>query len=160
MNRKEVTVMAALLLLCTTALAQDKACVELKTMAQTEQEVVEQGQKVKRLVPAGKIVPGNEVVWTITARNVCDEPADDIVIANPVPEHMSYVAGTALGTGTDIAYSLDGKEFKSATELLVRETDGTSRAARADEYRAIRWTYKAAFTPGAMAFVRYRAVVK
>jgi uncharacterized repeat protein (TIGR01451 family) len=160
MNRKEVTVIAALLLASTTALAQDKACVELKTTAETEQEVVEQGRTVKRLVAAGKVVPGNEVVWTITARNVCDQAADNIVIANPVPEHMSYVAGTAMGTGADIAYSLDGKAFKRAAELTVPEADGTTRAARADEYRAIRWTYKGAFAPGTTAFVRYRAVVK
>jgi uncharacterized repeat protein (TIGR01451 family) len=160
MNRKEVTVIAALLLASTTAFAQDKACVELKTTAETEQEVVEQGRTVKRLVAAGKVVPGNEVVWTITARNVCDQAADNIVIANPVPEHMSYVAGTAMGTGADIAYSLDGKEFKRAAELTVLDADGTARAAHANEYRAIRWTYKAAFAPGATAFVRYRAVVK
>jgi uncharacterized repeat protein (TIGR01451 family) len=160
MNRQQVTVIAALLLASTSAFAQDKACVELKTTAETEQEVMEQGRTVKRLVAAGKVVPGNEVVWTITARNVCDKAADNIVIANPVPEHMSYVASSAMGTGADIAYSLDGKEFKSAAELLVREADGTSRAARANEYRAIRWTYKTAFAPGATAFVRYRAVVQ
>jgi uncharacterized repeat protein (TIGR01451 family) len=160
MNRKEVTVIAALLLASTSVFAQDRACVELKTTAETEQEVMEQGRTVKRLVAAGKVVPGNEVVWTITARNVCDKAADNIVIANPVPEHMSYVASSAMGTGADIAYSLDGKEFKSAAELLVREADGTSRAARANEYRAIRWTYKTAFAPGATAFVRYRAVVQ
>jgi uncharacterized repeat protein (TIGR01451 family) len=160
MNRKEVTVIAALLLASTSAFAQDRACVELKTTAETEQEVVEQGRTVKRLVAAGKVVPGNEVVWTITARNVCDQAADNIVIANPVPEHMSYVAGTAMGTGADISYSLDGKEFKRAAELTVLDADGTARAAHANEYRAIRWTYKAAFAPGATAFVRYRAVVK
>lgn len=156
------TLAAAGLLLLTGsgALAQDKACVELTTAAETEQEVIEQGQKVKRLVPAGKVVPGNEVVWTITARNVCDKPADNIVIANPVPQHMRYVAGSAMGTGADIAYSLDGTQFKSAAELTVRETDGTTRPARADEYRALRWTYKNAFAPGATAFVRYRATVK
>jgi uncharacterized repeat protein (TIGR01451 family) len=140
--------------------AADKSCVELKTTGETESEVVENGQKVKRLVPLGKVVPGDEVVWTITAKNVCKEPADNVVIANPVPEHMTYVANSAMGTGTDIVYSLDGKEFKSAAELQVRAADGTSRAARADEYRAIRWTYKTAFAPGATAFVRYRAVVK
>ena len=142
------------------AYAADKGCVELKTSAETEQEVVEQGQKVKRLAPAGKVVPGDEVIWTITATNVCKEPTADVAIANPVPEHMSYVAGSAMGTGADIAYSLDGKEFKSAAELQVRAADGSTRAARADEYRAIRWTYKNAFAPGATAFVRYRAIVK
>jgi uncharacterized repeat protein (TIGR01451 family) len=142
------------------AWAADKACVELKTSGEIEREVVEQGQKVKRLVPVGKVVPGDEIVWTITATNVCKEPTADVAIANPVPEHMTYVANSAMGTGADIAYSLDGKDFKSAAELQVRGADGTTRAARADEYRAIRWTYRSAFAPGATAFVRYRAVVK
>ena len=92
---------------------------------------MEQGQKVKRLVPAGKVVPGNEVVWTITAVNVCKTPTDNVVVANPVPEQMTYVANSAMGTGTDIAYSLDGKEFKNAAELQVRAADGThARRAR------------------------------
>jgi uncharacterized repeat protein (TIGR01451 family) len=159
-GRTRVIATAVLVLMAGTAMAQTKACVELKTTAETEQEVIEQGQKVKRLVPAGKVVPGNEIVWTITAKNSCDRATDRVVIGNPVPEHMSYVAGSAMGTGTDIAYSLDGKEFKSGAELQVRDADGTSRAARADEYQAIRWTYQAAFPPGAVAFVRYRAVVK
>ena len=160
MNGKRAIFAAVLLTTTAGAYAADKACVELKTSAATEQEVIEQGQKVRRLAPAGKVLPGDEVVWTITATNVCKTPTDNVVIANPVPEHMTYVANSAMGTGTDIAYSLDGKEFKSAAELQVRAADGTARAARADEYRAIRWTYKATFAPGATAFVRYRAVVK
>ncbi len=160
MNGKIAIAALWMTLMTAGAYAADKACIELKTSAETEQEVVEQGQKVKRLAPAGKVVPGNEVVWTITAVNVCKTPTENVVVANPVPEHMTYVANSAMGTGTDIAYSLDGKEFKSAAELQVRAADGTTRAARADEYRVIRWTYKAAFAPGATAFVRYRAVVK
>jgi uncharacterized repeat protein (TIGR01451 family) len=141
--------------------AQDKGCIELKTTAEVEQEYVnEQGQKAKRLLPAGKVTPGDEVVWTVTAKNVCDKPAESIVIGNPVPEHMSYVASSAMGVGTTITYSLDNQEFKDAASLTVREADGSMRAARADEFRAIRWTYSAAFAPGATAFVRYRAVVK
>ena len=147
-------------LLSAGAHAADKGCVELKTTGETESEVVENGQKVKRLVPAAKAVPGDQIVWTITATNVCKTPTDNVVIANPVPEHMTYVANSAMGTGTDITYSVDGKEFKGAAELQVHAADGTARAARADEYRAIRWTYMAAFAPGATAFVRYRAVVK
>jgi hypothetical protein len=73
---------------------------------------------------------------------------------------MSSFAGSAVGTGADVAYSLDGKDFKDAANLTVRNDDGATRAARADEYRAIRWTYKNSFAPGATAFVRYRAIVK
>jgi uncharacterized repeat protein (TIGR01451 family) len=160
MNGKKAIAALLLTVLTASAYAADKACVELKTSGEIEREVLEQGQKVKRLVPVGKVVPGDEIVWTITATNVCKEPTADVAIANPVPEHMTYVANSAMGTGADIAYSLDSKEFKSAADLQVRGVDGTTRAARADEYRAIRWTYQSAFAPGATAFVRYRAVVK
>lgn len=143
------------------AFAQSMNCIDLTTTAETEQEYVnEQGQKATRLVPAGKVVPGKEVIWTVTARNVCDKPAQNIVIANPVPEHMSYIANSAMGVGTQITYSVDGKSFNTSDVLNVTQPDGLSRAARADEYRAVRWTYQAAFAPGATAFVRYRALVR
>jgi uncharacterized repeat protein (TIGR01451 family) len=143
------------------AFAQQPGCVELRTTAEIEQEYVnEQGQKARRLAPANKVTPGDEVVWTITAKNVCTTPAENIVIANPVPEHMTYVAGSALGAGATITYSLDSKEFKDAAALSVRDASGATRPARADEYRAIKWTYSAPFAPGATAFVRYRAIVK
>jgi uncharacterized repeat protein (TIGR01451 family) len=155
------TIVAAVLLTMTAgAYAADKACVELKASAATEQEVIEQGQKVRRLVPAGKVLPGDEVVWTITATNVCKTPTDNVAIANPVPAQMTYVTGSATGAGTEVAYSLDGKDFKDAANLTVHSDDGAPRAARADEYRAIRWTYKNSFAPGATAVVRYRAIVK
>ena len=41
----------------------------------------------------------DEVVWTITANNICAAPAADVAIANPVPEHMRYVGDTAFGPG-------------------------------------------------------------
>src|SRR4249919_1608370 len=73
--------------------AQDKPCVSLKTEAQVEQDYVDaQGKPAKRLAAPGKVVPGNEVVWTITATNTCAKPADKVVIENAVPDHMVYVA--------------------------------------------------------------------
>ena len=156
------TAMAMLFLATATiANAQDRGCVELKTVAEVEQQYTnEQGQPATRLMPAEKVVPGNEVVWTITARNLCDKPVADVVIANPVPEQMTFVANSAVGVGTDIQYSLDGKAFAAPASLTVRDANGASRAARPDEYRAVRWTYKAAFPAGATAYVRYRALVK
>jgi uncharacterized repeat protein (TIGR01451 family) len=156
----QCSISALLFSLAAAAHAADKGCIELKNSAEVEQEYVnEQGQKAKRLVPAAKVVPGDQVIYTVTAKNVCDKAADSIVIANPVPAHMSFVPGSALGTGTDIAYSLDGADFKAAEQLTVREADGTTRTARADEYRAVRWAFKSSFAPGATAFVRYRAAL-
>ncbi|HEY5810945.1 MAG TPA: hypothetical protein VIT67_23440 [Povalibacter sp.] len=135
-------------------------CIELTTTAETEQAYVnEQGQPSKRLVPVASALPGDEVVWTVTAKNRCDKPADNIVIANPVPEHMTLVANTAMGVGTDITYSINGKDFKPADALTVRDADGSTRGARAEDLRYIRWSYASTFTAGATTFVRYRALV-
>lgn len=142
------------------ALAQAKNCIELTTVAETEQSYVDaQGRKATRLAPVDKALPGDEVVWTVTAKNVCDKPVDSVVIANPVPEQMNYVAASAMGVGTAITYSLDGKDFKAVDALTVTDA-GATRAAKPEEIRAIRWTYQASFAPGASGFVRYRARVK
>ena len=163
---RSIGAVAALLALANVAHAADtqtagRGCIELKTVAESEQEYTnDAGQKAKRLVPAAKVLPGDEVVWTITAKNVCDKAADSIAIANPLPEQMSYVANSAMGTGADIAYSVDGKEFSAPAALVIHDANGIRRTASADDYRAVRWTYKGSFAPGATAFVRYRAIVK
>lgn len=141
--------------------ADAKDCIELKNDVQMEQEYLDaNGHKAVRLVPPAKIVPGNEVVYTITAKNVCAKSVDNVVINNPVPVHMSYVANSALGVGTDISYSLDGKNFQQADALSVKDGNGVARHARADEINGIRWIYSGAFQAGATGFVRFRAVVK
>lgn len=151
------TVAAFAVFASASAMAQN--CIELATTAQSEQQYVnEQGQEAKRLVPLEKPVPGSEVVWTITAKNVCDKAVENVAIANPVPEHMTYVANSAMGVGTDITFSIDGKTFQAPAALTVSES-GAQRVAKPQEYRAVRWTYKAAFAPGSTAFVRYRARV-
>lgn len=143
------------------AFAQEKACVVLKTDAQMEQEYTDaQGKPAKRLVPPGKVVPGNEIIWTITATNTCAKPAEKVVVENNVPEHMTYVAGSAMGVGTEITYSLNGSDFAALNSLTVREADGSTRPARADEIKSIRWVYGSAFAASATGFVRYRATVK
>lgn len=141
--------------------AAGQGCISLKTVAETEQEALnEKGERVKRLAPAAKVVPGTEVVWTVTASNVCAQPVGNVFIDNPVPEHMRYVASSALGAGADIVFSLDGRRFAAPEQLRVRDADGTERVARPDEYTHIRWTFRNAIEPGQMALARFRAVLK
>jgi uncharacterized repeat protein (TIGR01451 family) len=134
-------------------------CIELKTTAEVEKEVVnDKGEKSKALVPAGKVIPGTEVVWTVTASNVCKQPSDKVVISNPVPEHMTLIAGSVIGAGSDISFSVDGQTFAPAGQLTVSE-NGAPRAARIDEYKLIRWEFRNSLQPGASAFGRFRAVL-
>jgi uncharacterized repeat protein (TIGR01451 family) len=145
-----------------TALAQapERGCIELKTVAELKQSYVdENGKAATRLVPIAKVVPGDEVVWTITANNVCAKPAADVAITNAVPEHMHYVGDTAFGPGSQIEFSLDGKAFALPQALTVATADGGKRAARADEYSHIRWVLGRPIGPSETLIVRYRAVV-
>ncbi len=141
------------------AQSQAQACIELKTTAEVEQEVVNaKGEKSRALVPAGKVVPGTEVVWSVTARNVCKQASDKVSINNAVPEHMTLVPNSVTGAGSEISYSLDGKTFASADKLTVQD-NGATRPARADEYKHIRWEFKNSLQPGASALARFRAVL-
>jgi uncharacterized repeat protein (TIGR01451 family) len=141
------------------AQAPSQGCIALKSTAEIEQEVIDaKGEKTKQLVPVQKVVPGKEVVWTVTASNTCKKPTENATINDPVPEHMSYVAGSAFGAGSTITFSVDGIAFGNPEELTVTD-NGATRKARADEYRHIRWVFKNPLPPGATAVARFRAVL-
>jgi uncharacterized repeat protein (TIGR01451 family) len=143
----------------TTVSAQERGCILLKTVAEIEKvDTNERGEKTTRLVSAEKIVPGDEVVYTVSATNICDEPADAVVIDNPVPEHMKYLANSAIGPGTEVTYSIDsGFHYDKPAALKVSNPDGSQREARADEYTNIRWVMRNPLKPGSVAFARFRA---
>ncbi len=153
---------AALVLLATQARAQEKGCILLKTVAEIEQVTTdERGVQSTRLVPVEKIVPGNEVIYTVSATNICDQAAENVVIDNPVPQHMNYVASSAIGPGTDATFSIDGGfNFGKADTLKVAGADGTQRLAQPHEYTNIRWVMRNPLKPGAVAFARFRAVLE
>jgi uncharacterized repeat protein (TIGR01451 family) len=157
-----LALLAAALGGATTALAQtaERGCIELKTVAEVQETYVdERGSTATRLVPAAKVVPGDGVTWTIVANNVCTAPAGDVAITNPVPQHMRYVGSSAFGPGAQIVFSLDGNTFAAPEALVVAEADGSRRAARADEYSAIRWVLPRPMGPSESLMVRYRATV-
>jgi uncharacterized repeat protein (TIGR01451 family) len=136
-----------------------QGCILLKSTAEIAKEVVDsKGVKTVTMVPADKVVPGVEVTWTVTANNICKQPSDKVTINNAVPAHMSYVASSAFGAGSDITFSLDGKTFSGPAQLTVME-NGAARPAHADEYKHIRWVFKDSLAPGATAVARFRAVL-
>jgi uncharacterized repeat protein (TIGR01451 family) len=141
-------------------LAADARCISLKSVAEVEQEVVNAaGEKSVKRVVATKVVPGTEVIWTVTAENTCKQPSENVTISNPVPAHMQLVGNSAGGTGADVSYSLDGQVFGKPDQLTVLE-NGTARKARADEYKHIRWVFKNPLMAGAKATASFRAVLE
>jgi uncharacterized repeat protein (TIGR01451 family) len=141
--------------------AQEQAHLDVQTTAQKEEVIVnDAGESEKRLVPADVVVPGESVFYTITFTNVSAEPADNVVITNPIAEDLMYVEGSAFGPGMDIEFSVDGGvTFAAAKELTVVE-DGEVRDALAGDFTHVRWVMQNDLEAGAQGTARFAAVLE
>lgn len=162
-NRYAVLAMTAILLAGNTAATQAQT-VELVTKAEREIEIVEKGVKLKKIGPPEKVVPGDEVIYTVTYTNKTGKPADNVSVTNPVPAHTRYRDGSAAGEGATITFSVDGgKSFAASDKLTVaiKDKGGNDivRPAVAADYTHIRWQLKQSVAPGQSGTVRFRAVV-
>ena len=89
--------------------------------------------------------------------NVSDEPAENVVITNPIPEQLTYVEGSAFGPGANVRFSVDGgKSFAAADELVVSD-GGNQRTAAADDFTHIRWVMTNVIEPGTQGMAQFRA---
>jgi uncharacterized repeat protein (TIGR01451 family) len=149
-------------LLVTQAPGVGAQAVELVTKAEKEIDVIEKGVKVKKLAPTQKMVPGDEVLYTVTYTNKTAKPAENVSVVNPVPKHMRYKDGSAAGDNAEIAFSVDGGKTFAAPDKLtmaIKDKSGKDsvRAAGAGDYTHIRWVIKQNVAPGQSGSVRYRA---
>lgn len=113
------------------------------------------------LSPADHVVSGDQVVYTVEIRNTTAHPIEGVVAVSPIPEKMTYLAGSASGPGCDIEFSVDGGgSFAAARDLIIKLPAGQSRPAVAADYTHIRWKLKFALSGRATAYARFRAVLK
>lgn len=135
--------------------------IELKSMAEREITVVKNGKKEINRAPVEKALPGDEIIYTTTFKNVLTKPAGDIVITNPVPNDSVYKGGSATGKNTVITFSADGsKTYAAPDKLTVKTADGKMRPALPADYTHLRWTYQGELGVGKTGAVSFRAVIK
>jgi uncharacterized repeat protein (TIGR01451 family) len=133
----------------------------VRSIAEVESKSIEGGREVVKLIPADRVVPGDRVIYTLEVRNMSATPLDAPTVSHPVPEHMQYVADSAVGPGAVVSYSVDGgRTFERPENLKVPAPDGGLRPAAAADYTDIRWQLKNSLKPNSVAFVRFRALVK
>lgn len=140
----------------------ERGDLELTTVVEKVVEVTRDDGVIKtEIVPVDVALPGDEVVYTVTFKNVSAQAADNIRITNPIPSEMRYLANSAFGPGSEVLYSVDGGlTYGAPKELTVAADDGSRRAADASDYTHIRWVLKAPLDAGAKGFARFRAVVR
>ena len=142
------------------AYAQEQGHLNVRTVVQKEEVTTdESGDTTRRLVPAETVVPGEDVIYTITFTNISDDSAENIVITNPISANLTYVDGSAFGPGTLIEFSVDGgRSFASADRLMVG-AEGAERPAEAADFTHVRWTMQNDLAAGAQGFARFRATL-
>lgn len=147
---------SALVLSATPALA---APVQITTRVLSEQrQQASDGSTRIKLVPPARVVPGDRLVYEIAYRNTGTAPASDIVVANPVPQQLTY-AGPAEGAAAP-EVSADGKSFAMLPALRVRAADGGMRAATMADVRVVRWRLTTPVAGGAGGQLAFRAILK
>ena len=155
-----MTTVLAAMWLAFPAGAQEPGHLNVSTVVQKEEvSVSDTGETERRLVPADTVVPGDDVVYTITFTNISDETAENIVITNPIANELTYVNGSAFGPGTTIQFSVDGGSHFAAAEDLEITEDGAVRAARAEDFTHIRWVMQNDLEAGAQGMARFRATL-
>jgi len=139
----------------------DSGPIAIKAIAEVELQSLERGRETTKLVPADRVVSGDWVIYTLEVRNTASATIPAPTVTYPVPEHMSYVAESAVGPATEVSYSVDGgSHFDVAENLKIQDADGQLRPAGAADYTHIRWQLKNSLKANSVAFVRFRARVK
>src|SRR5271166_3295535 len=108
--------------------AQAAAPLTVTTTAELVRTSVTNGKVRVELLPADRLVGGDEVIYTLEVRNSGTASVERYAFTSPIPAHMSYLANTAVAPGADITYSVDGgRNFDVPENLTVHGADGKQR---------------------------------
>ena len=158
-NLIHLFVTSALTLGAAVVMGQESGNLNVQTIVQKEEIVVDiDGLQRTQLVAATEVVPGDEVVYTITFHNISDEAAENVVVTNPIAAELTYIDRSAFGPGARIEFSVDGgRSYAVAEQLVVLEDDEETRPARPEDFTHIRWSMAADLVAGAQGVARFRA---
>jgi uncharacterized repeat protein (TIGR01451 family) len=138
--KKRISLLVVIILLLLSAGVFAKSLVSISITAEKEVTV----NKVKKMVVAKEINPGDVIHYTVSYINSGDEAATNAVLDDPIPQGTVYIPGTAFGKDTEIAFSIDGgKTFKKPSVLTyeVKLPNGKmeKKVASPEQYTHIRW---------------------
>ena len=137
-----------------------KGTVDLKNEAFLEKEEAKKdGTKIKKMVPATTVLPGEEVIFVITYKNVGKEAATDVVVTNPIPKNMTYKTAEAEVNAAPEVSVDGGKAYGELAKLKVKDKLRKFRPALPADVTHVRWKVAGAVAPSSEGKVRLRAVL-
>ncbi len=107
--------------------------------------------------------PGDVIRYRLTFTNVAGRPVRGVVLSNPLPGGMRFVAGSVQASRQDARaeYSTDGGRTFSAQPMEEVTEDGRTvrRPAPPEKYTHVRWTVDGTVAEGATVTAQYEARV-
>lgn len=143
------------------AAPQDDGIALAVTVWEEETVTNAKGEPETRRIEAASIVPGDIVIYRVTYTNQGAQAAENVIITNPIPEHMVYQDGSAAGENAQITFSVNGgQSYGEPGTLTVPGETGAPRRAQAGDYTHIRWQISRPIPPNSQGFVEYRALLE
>jgi uncharacterized repeat protein (TIGR01451 family) len=130
--------LGAAVLLCV-GVAQAAGKLEISNSVFQEVAVqTEDGRTERRQAPVTRVIPGNEVIYVISYRNVGDGPVANVAITNPVPNELIYVASAGAIQVSEVSVD-QGERYGDLSDLTVPGPDGAPRPAQPADVTHLRW---------------------
>lgn len=145
-------------LIATPTMAQSNSAVSLNSDVLVERTSTDANGRVQVVLEEPRVVvPGDKLVFVLRYQNNGRAPASDFVVTNPLPSAVAFQA-----SGDERAdVSIDGgRSWGKLGALIVREADGSSRAARADEVTHVRWAFAQPIPAGEAGRLMFRGIVR
>ena len=156
MNLRHALCAAAAVVVAAPAIAGP---IEVTNTVMTEKHVAEHDGTTRiTLAPAGRVTPGDHVVYQIGFTNTGPQPVSGLVVSNPIPHDLVYVAPAAGSPAPEL--SVDGTTFGSLAALRVKGPNGALRPADASDVKAIRWRVLQPLAAGGHGQFAYQALLK
>ena len=149
-------VAAALLAVGQASAAADDVSLTTAVFKEVETKAAD-GHVETTLKPAGRVVPGDQVVYVLTYHNGQAKPSEGVVVTNPLPQGLVY-AGPADARPPLV--SVDGKTFDQIARLTANRADGARAPAALADISAVRWTLPQAVPSGGEVRLAFRARLK
>jgi len=94
--------------------------------------IIERDSKRVPVEEAGPITPGEVINFTMSSVNEGSAAARDYRAIGQIPKNATFVAGSALGDGTRVSYSIDnGNKFSPNPMIDEKQPDGTIKKVAA-----------------------------
>jgi uncharacterized repeat protein (TIGR01451 family) len=108
-----------------------------------------------KLVPISKAVPGDVIVYKISASNISNRPINNLVVNQKIRPGTMYVINSASAVkGANLTFSIDGGKTYTATPLVAK------KSAPASSYTNVRWAFVGSVSPKSQSELSYEVKVR